>query len=91
MTTFTKQTICTYPIDIGLLSPFYKDEAQEKLSLLEKEGKTLVYSFIFDGVYSIRRLWLDHAAAEEWVSFVTSLADQHQISITSIEIVDFQS
>jgi hypothetical protein len=91
MTTFTKQTICTYTIDIGLLPFLYKDEAQKKLSLLEKEGKTLAYSFIFDGVYTIRRPWLDHAAAEEWVSFITSLVDQHQISITSIEIVDFQS
>jgi hypothetical protein len=88
MTTFTKQTICTYQIDIGSLSPFYKDEGLEKLSLLEKEGKTLVFGYTFDDPYTIRRPWLDQAAAEEWVAFVTNLASDDQVTIVSIEIVD---
>ena len=88
MTTFTKQTICTYQIDIGSLSPFYKDRGQDKLLLLDEEGKTLIFGYIFDDPYTIRRPWLDQAAAEEWVAFVTNLASDDQVTIASIEIVD---
>jgi hypothetical protein len=87
MTTYTKNTIVTYVetvVDVGneyVLSVF------NKATQLTSEGKT-DGTYLFDSPHIVRRPWLNQAAAEEWVSFITDLANADLVDITDIQIVD---
>jgi hypothetical protein len=88
MTTYTKKTIVTYLDTVDNVSAAYVSEVLTKITQLVSEEKT-------DGTYSFDptyhksiRTWVDQSAAEEWVNFITALANTDLVDITDIQIVD---
>lgn len=88
MTTYTKKTLVTYSVPVDEVGTAYANAIFEKIYQLVAEGKTDgTYSFDSTNHISIRQ-WVDQEAAEEWVSFITTLASTDLVEITDIQIVD---
>lgn len=88
MATYTKKTLVTYLATVDEVGTAYANAVFAKIMQLVAEGKT-------DGTYSFDpthhksiRTWVDQSAAEEWVSFITDLANTDLVEITDIQIVD---
>jgi hypothetical protein len=54
---------------------------------LEQEGKTNNIPFYAEP-YTVRREWIDQAAADEWKTYLTQLAIDYGVTITQITIGD---
>lgn len=88
MTTYTKKTLITYSKRVDDLGNAYVNALFAKINQLVTEGKTNGF-YEFDSTYHASiRPWLDQSAAEEWVSFITNLANTDQVEITNIQILD---
>ena len=88
MTTYTKKTLITYSKTVDDLGNAYVNALFAKIYQLADEEKTDgTYSFDSTNHISIRP-WVDQEAAEEWVSFITTLANTDLVEITDIQIVD---
>ena len=79
-----------YPADYQI-EPFLS-ERRAKCELMYEEGKTAgPTNSIFtwpEPPHYFTRLWVDHAAAQEFIDFVTALAPTYNVTITSSTIED---
>jgi hypothetical protein len=73
--------------NIGFTSPF-KVAGNSMADKLEKEGKTDNSLISYPEAFTVRRVWIDQAAADEWKTYGTQLAIDYgvtlQITITDI-------
>ena len=72
------------------IEPFLT-ERQSLAQEMFNQGKTDVYpNYVYvDGTPELgQRTWVDHAAAQEYIDFVSLNAPTYSISVTSAEIVD---
>jgi hypothetical protein len=86
MTTYTKQTIFTYQEPRDTLPLNYLTELSAKKNQMVTEGKTNGnYEFIDER--TIRRIWLDQGAADEWVQFIVETSGQAELN--NVVITDY--
>jgi hypothetical protein len=87
MTTYTKQTIMTYQEPVDMVTPNYMTGMSTKTSQMVTDGKTDGnYEFIDE--WTVRRVWLDQNAADEWTQFIQSLAETENIIVTNYQTSD---
>jgi hypothetical protein len=65
---------------IGFTSP-YKVAGNSKAVTLEQEGKTDNSLIAYPEAFTVRRVWLDQAAADEWKTYLTQLAIDYDVTI----------
>lgn len=70
----------------GFISP-YKVTADSKATTLEQEGKTDNSLIDYPESFTVRRVWIDQAAADEWKTYLTQLAIDYSVTI-QITITD---
>lgn len=87
MTTYTKQTIMTYQNPVDIVTPEYVIGLRSKTGQMYSEGKT-DGNYDFLNEWTVKRVWLDLNAANEWVQFVQNLAVAENIIITEYQISD---
>jgi hypothetical protein len=79
-----------YPADY-LIEPFLSERHAKVIQMYE-EGKTsnpVNSTFTYpEPPHYFARLWVDHAAAQEFIDFVTALAPTYNVTITSSTIED---
>jgi hypothetical protein len=52
----------------------YKSAAKSTADTLAQEGKTDTSLISYPAPYTVRRVWIDQAAADEWKTYLTQLA-----------------
>jgi hypothetical protein len=71
----------------GFTSP-YKVAGNSMADTLAQEGKTDNSLIAYPDPFTVRRVWLDQAAADDWKTYLTQLATDYgvtiQITITDI-------
>jgi hypothetical protein len=87
MTTYTKTTTITFQDTPDLISIQFRNALMIKANQMKLADKTDgIYSSIDE--YRLKRVWLDQAAADEWVLFVTGRADYYNVVVTDYHIDD---
>ena len=87
MTTYTKISTITFQDTPDLIPVQFRNALMIKSNQLTSVGKT-------DGIYtrvderSVKRIWLDQDAADEWVQFVAGQAELYNVVITDYLIGD---
>ena len=87
MTTYTKQTICTYQDTVDMVPLEYSNALMIKATQMEASGKTDA-TYVFPDEYRSKRVWLDQDSADEWVQFTAGQAELYNVVITDFSIVD---
>jgi len=87
MPVYTKQTIATYEETIYNVPPEWLNLVSDKAASMMAEGKT-DNNFIVIDEYHIKRVWLDQAAADEWIAYVMPLNAEYNVVITDVQILD---
>jgi hypothetical protein len=70
----------------GFTAP-YKVTADSKATTLEQEGKTDNSLIAYPAAFTVRRVWIDQAAADEWKTYLTQVAIDYSVTI-QITITD---
>ena len=65
----------------------YKETGVIESAKLEQEGKTNNIP-LYAGSFTVRREWIDQAAADEWKNYLTQLATANGVTIVQITIGD---
>ena len=92
MSTNTCQSLVTYTVpEERFIEPFRTQRAEKSIAMFD-EGKTEYFpnhdSESTDGSVQLR-FWVDRAAAQEFIDYITPLAESYNIKI-STAIEDFQ-
>jgi hypothetical protein len=92
MTTNTCLSLVTYTVfEERLIEPF-KTQRHEKADAMFNEGKTEFFPNAGNSSTQVGnvniRFWVDHAAAQEYIDYITPLAESYGIEI-STAIEDF--
>ena len=87
MTTYTKQTIMIYKEPVDMVTPTYLNNLNIKTTEMQNAGKTDgIYEFINE--WTVKRVWLDQNAADEWVQYVAGILETEDIVVTNYQISD---
>lgn len=87
MPAYTKLTIVEYQDTVDQVPPALVDELFTTASQMVSEGKT-DGSYNFENIHTVSRNWVDQAAAEAWINFITPLHATYNVVLTNVSIID---
>lgn len=87
MPTYTKSVITTYQDPIYIVSLDYLSAVDSKIEEMQRTGKTDGNPEFVDE-FTIKRIWLDQAAVDEWYAWLNPLNATNSMVITNIVVSD---
>ena len=80
--------VCAITYEWGPPSSEWVQDVAAKIIILRSDGKADQSWFHNDDYSYNERLFLDQAAADEWVTFVQSMSEKYSRPIVKVEITD---
>jgi hypothetical protein len=87
MPTWTKATIAVLEATVDSVPEAYVTETTNFVNEMAAQGKTDGIPEFLD-MHTIKRVWLDQAAIDEWRAYCYPVNDTYGVVVTSAQIVD---